>query len=84
MAKVMFNIQEAKTHLSRLLQRVAAGEEVIIARANQPIARLVPIEALPARRTAGRLLGQIRWSDDFEDPIEGWEDLASTDPVDLG
>lgn len=51
------NIYEAKTHFSKLLERVAAGEEVIIARAGTPIAKLVPISAvpMPAQRVPGRL-----------------------------
>jgi prevent-host-death family protein len=46
------NIHEAKTHLSRLLERVEAGEEVIIARAGRPVARLIPF-ARPGKRTLG-------------------------------
>jgi prevent-host-death family protein len=40
-----FNIQEAKTHLSRLVERVAAGEDIVIARAGKPVARLTQVEA---------------------------------------
>ena len=47
------NIHEAKTHLSRLLGRVERGEEVIIARAGRPIARLLPFESKPARPMFG-------------------------------
>ncbi len=47
------NIHEAKTHLSRLLLRVMGGEEIIIARAGKPIARLLPINAQPAARAPG-------------------------------
>jgi prevent-host-death family protein len=50
------NIHDAKTHLSRLVERVEAGEEVVIARAGRPVARLVPIE----HRTRRRLLGGLR------------------------
>lgn len=59
------NIGEAKTHLSRLLERVAAGEEIVIAKANQPVARLVPIRASGQPRVPGRLRGQITIADDF-------------------
>jgi prevent-host-death family protein len=62
------NIHEAKTHLSRLLQRVAAGEEIVISRAGTPVARLVPI-----RRAARRLLGVDRGlfdvPEDFDAPL---------------
>jgi len=61
-------ILEAKTHLSRLLQRVAAGEEIVIARRDRPIARLVPMEGRPAF-TPGQFRGRIRVSDDFDAPL---------------
>lgn len=58
----MKNIQEAKTHLSRLVERAAAGEEIVIAKAGKPMAKLVPY--LPPRpvRTGGFLAGKIRES----------------------
>ena len=63
------NIHEAKTHLSRLLERVARGEEVIIARAGRPIARLVPY-AYPDRvREGGQWRGMIRIGEDFDEPL---------------
>lgn len=61
------NVQEAKTHLSRLLERVGAGEEIIVARAGVPIARLVPMSASPRR--PGRGVGRIRIADDFDAPL---------------
>ena len=61
------NVHEAKTHLSRLLERVIGGEEVVIARSGKPIARLVPIVKEP--RTPGRLKGKIRVGRDFDDPL---------------
>jgi prevent-host-death family protein len=60
------NIHEAKTHFSKLLQRVAAGEEVIIARAGVPVAKIVPVEAAPAKRQLGLYRGQIWMADDFD------------------
>ena len=62
------NIHEAKTHLSRLLRRVSAGEEVDIARAGRPIARLVPIET-GGRRKLGTDRGAFVVPDDFNDPL---------------
>jgi prevent-host-death family protein len=62
------NVHEAKTHLSRLLERVEAGEEVVIARSGHPIARLVPIG--PTRpRVPGRLKGAVIVADDFDSPL---------------
>jgi prevent-host-death family protein len=62
------NIHEAKTHLSRLLDKVARGEEVIIAKAGKPIARLVPVAA-PGLRALGLDAGRVVVSDDFDDPL---------------
>ena len=63
------NVHEAKTHLSRLLERVERGEEIVIARAGKPIAKLVAIEPAPRRRPMGLYKGQIRMSDDFDEPL---------------
>ncbi|MGH6635437.1 MAG: type II toxin-antitoxin system Phd/YefM family antitoxin [Gammaproteobacteria bacterium] len=65
------NVHQAKTHLSRLLEAVAAGEEVIIAKAGRPVAKLVPFDQ--PKRAPGRLKGMIQWSDGFFDPLP--EDL---------
>lgn len=67
------NIHEAKTHLSRLLQRVMAGEEIIIAKSGVPVARLVPIKQARTRRVAGSARGQIWIAEDFDTPLP--EDL---------
>jgi prevent-host-death family protein len=63
------NIHEAKTHLSRLLQRVAAGEEVTIARAGAPVARLVAVEATKAPRPMGFARDEVWVADDFDAPL---------------
>jgi len=63
------NVHEAKTHLSRLLERVEGGEEFVIARAGRPVARLVPLLAKPAtRREGGFLKGLIRYAPDWDSP----------------
>ena len=59
------NIHEAKTHLSRLVERVEAGEEVTIARAGRPVARLVPLRTVRPRKL-GALRGRIRIAPDFD------------------
>jgi len=63
---MIVNVHEAKTQLSRLLERVAAGEEVIIGRAGRPVARLVPYAEAPGRRTPGRWKGRVRVASDFD------------------
>jgi prevent-host-death family protein len=63
-----FNIHEAKTHLSRLLQRVAAGEEVTIARSGVPVARLVAVEP-KTKRPLGFARGEVWVADDFDAPL---------------
>lgn len=63
---VNVNIHEAKTHLSRLLERVAAGERVVISKAGKPIADLVPHQRSPV--VFGGLRGELRYDDEaFED-----------------
>jgi prevent-host-death family protein len=63
------NIYDAKTRLSELVDRAAAGEEVIIARSGKPLARLVPLR--PSARTPGRWKGKIRIAPDFDAPLSG-------------
>jgi prevent-host-death family protein len=65
----VINVHAAKTQLSRLLEAAAAGEEVIIAKAGKPVARLVPIDATPPPRRLGILDGKIHVPDDFDDPL---------------
>jgi prevent-host-death family protein len=68
------NLHDAKTHLSRYVDRALAGEEVVIARAGKPLVRLVPLETQPAPRLGGFLRGQAILTadlkDDFKDDIE--------------
>jgi prevent-host-death family protein len=61
-------VHEAKTHLSQLLKRVAAGEEIVIARGGKPIARLVPV-AGSRRRELGRDRGVFEVPEDFDAPL---------------
>ena len=63
------NVHQAKTELSRLLEAAEAGEEVVIARAGKPVARLVAIGAARKPRELGRLTGKIRVPDNFDDPL---------------
>ena len=63
------NIHEAKTHLSRLLERVAMGEEVIIAKAGKPVAKLVAIKPAVRKIKLGSAKGEFTVPDDFNDPL---------------
>jgi prevent-host-death family protein len=63
------NVHAAKTHLSRLVDRAAAGEEISIAKAGRPVARLVPVSAAARRTGFGAHKGKIRISDDFDAPL---------------
>jgi prevent-host-death family protein len=63
------NIHEAKTHLSKLLARVSVGEEIIIAKAGRPVARLTPLEDAPVVRIAGSAVGEVVLMPDFDAPL---------------
>lgn len=63
------NMHEAKTHLSRLVEDVENGEEIIIARAGKPVARLVPATRDAKPREPGILRGRVDVSDDFDAPL---------------
>ncbi|HEY9790218.1 MAG TPA: type II toxin-antitoxin system Phd/YefM family antitoxin [Candidatus Obscuribacterales bacterium] len=63
------NIHEAKTHLSKLLEEVARGEEVIISKAGKPIAKLVPLDKKTNKRKPGGMKGKIRIGKDFDAPL---------------
>ena len=63
------NIHEAKTHLSRLLARVVAGEEVVISRAGKPVARLVPFQEPLKKRILGRGRGLMTVPKNFNKPL---------------
>ena len=64
----MVNVHEAKTHFSRLLERAARGEEVVIAKAGKPVARLIPF-ATPTDRRLGQDAGNVTIAADFDAPL---------------
>jgi prevent-host-death family protein len=74
------NIHEAKTHLSRLLESVAQGEEIVIARAGQPVALLTAYRE-PRRKIAppGGMEGEIWMADDFDEPLDELFDCLKDD-----
>ncbi len=63
------NIHAAKTHLSRLVEDAAGGEEIIIAKAGKPVARLSAVGVPKTRRVLGRLKGKLHLPDDIEAPL---------------
>jgi len=66
----VINIHEAKTHLSRLIDQVAAGREIIIAKAGRGVARLVPLDTGARPKKLGGLKGRIKVPDDFNAPLD--------------
>jgi prevent-host-death family protein len=75
------NIHEAKTHLSRLLQKVAEGEEILISRAGVPVAKLVAVASPKKTRPLGIARGEIWMADDFDAPMPQLESLFYDAPV---
>jgi len=63
---VVINVYEAKSQLSKLLDRAAAGEEIILGKAGKPLARLVPYRQRQSPRRPGRLAGKVRIAADFD------------------
>ena len=75
MSRKIVNMHEAKTHLSRLIDDVQGGEEIVIARAGKPVARLAPLKTHRNPRRPGRLKGKIWISEDFYAPLS--EEIAA-------
>ena len=69
MSEVVVNLDEAKSRLSALVERAAAGEEIIIAKAGHPKARLVPFAPAKRPREPGRWEGRVWVADDFDAPL---------------
>ena len=72
------NVHAAKTNLSRLIERAVAGEEIVIARNNEPVVKVVPIRGVEPRRQRGSLEGVVVVPDSFFDPLppeelDGWD-----------
>lgn len=65
----VINIHQAKTHLSRIVEEVAAGKEVVIAKAGKPMARLVPMQQVVTKKHLGLLKGKIKIPADFNEPL---------------
>jgi prevent-host-death family protein len=75
------NIHEAKTHLSQLIEKAVAGEEIVIAKAGKPLVRLVALEPPPFKSRIGFLKGQITVPEDIKTPFaEDIEEMFYGDP----
>lgn len=75
MANVLYNLYEAKTSLSQLVDRAASGEEIVIAKAGKPLAKLVPFAKRSEPRQPGGWEGKVRIREDFDEPLP--EDLLA-------
>ena len=85
----IFNLYDAKTRLSELVDRAAAGEEIVIAKNGKPLARLVPLPAEKPNRVSGGWEGSVWIGDDFDGPLPGdiqqaFEGQADPDGDDSG
>lgn len=68
------NVHEAKTHLSRLIQEALEGEEIVIARGNEPVVRLVLVESARPKRSVGWVKGKVTMAPDFDAPLDDFSD----------
>ena len=71
-----YNIAEFKAHLSSLVNRALAGEEVIVSRDNRPLLKLVPIESPATKRTPGSARDVVKVADDFDAPLDDFIDYT--------
>jgi prevent-host-death family protein len=81
-----YTVHHAKTHLSNLIERAEAGEDVVIARGDKPAVKLVPVVSAHPKRKPGTLKGQFTVPDSFfddlpEEELAAWEGTYSTDPI---
>jgi len=70
----VFNIAEAKARFSELVRKALSGEEVVVARDNKPLIRLVPLTASGSARTPGSAKGEIWMAPDFDEPLDDFSD----------
>ncbi len=72
----LVNIHEAKTHLSRLIKKVINGEEVIIAKGNKPLVKLILIDSKKSTRKIGSAKGMIKISKDFDESLDDFQEYT--------
>lgn len=71
-----FNIHSAKAHLSELVQKAMLGEEVIIAKDNKPVVKLIAIKPIKHHRHLGSAKGMFELAKDFNEPLEDFKDYS--------
>lgn len=71
-----YNIHMVKAHLSELIQKAMMGEEIIIAKDNKPIARITAFNPVTQKREVGLAKGMIKLADDFDEPLDDFEDYT--------
>jgi prevent-host-death family protein len=69
-----FNVAEAKARLSQLVRKALDGEDVVIAKDNKPLVKLVPVKRTAGRRRPGSAKGQVTMSKDFGEPLEDFKE----------
>ncbi|AKL66429.1 type II toxin-antitoxin system prevent-host-death family antitoxin [Streptomyces goshikiensis] len=74
-----YNVHEAKTQFSKILELVATGEEVIISKSGEPVAKVIPLAGKIQRTDYGALKGQIEISDDFDELPDGFAEAFGAD-----
>jgi len=73
---VQVNVHEAKTHLSRLINQVLGGEEVIIAKGNKPVVKMTVLDEIKPKRKLGSAKGKIKVMADFDEPLDDFQEYA--------
>ena len=74
---IQVNIHHAKTHLSKLIQKAIEGEEVVIAKGNKPIVKLIQIVNYSQKRKLGSAQGKIHISEDFNEPLDDFAEYLN-------
>lgn len=74
-----YNVHEAKTNFSKILEAVATGEEVIISKAGQPVAKVIPLPGMVQRTDYGSLRGQVEIAEDFDELPDGFAEAFGVD-----
>lgn len=74
---IQVNVHQAKIQLSKLIQKVISGEEVVIAKHNKPVVKLVLVESVKTERKIGSAKGMVKISSDFDEPLEDFSEYMA-------